>query len=163
VAGGGDLVVADGVFRRNMAADGSALSSISPRSLKISNTTFDDPLSAFAGEAAEVQVRLYSALALQLAIHQSRLTMIVQCTAGLRSQPLRSWRILRIPHALYILRPLRQQRDRPRRRRLHRLPWRHRAQRSPDRVRALPIRQGVEDRAVHDLPGRQDRCWRHVQ
>ena len=71
MAGGGDLVVANGVFRRNVAADGSALSSISPRSLKISNTTFDDPLGAFAGEAAEVQVRLCSALALQFAIHRT--------------------------------------------------------------------------------------------
>jgi hypothetical protein len=54
--GGGDLVVTDGIFRRNVAADGSALSVISPRSLKVSNTSFDDPAGAFAGEAAEVQV-----------------------------------------------------------------------------------------------------------
>ena len=57
MAGGGDLVVAGGVFQHNMAAEGSALSSISPRSLKVSNTSFDDPTGAFAGEAAEIQVR----------------------------------------------------------------------------------------------------------
>jgi hypothetical protein len=56
MAGGGDLIVAGGVFRHNVAAEGSALSSISPRSLKVSNTSFDDPASAFTGEAAEVQV-----------------------------------------------------------------------------------------------------------
>ena len=55
-AGGGDIIVAGGVFRRNLAAEGSALSSISPRSLKVSNTSFDDATGAFAGEAAEVQV-----------------------------------------------------------------------------------------------------------
>ena len=54
--GGGDLDVARGVFRRNLAADGSGLSSISPRSLTVSNTSFDDPAGAFAGDAAEVQV-----------------------------------------------------------------------------------------------------------
>ena len=66
VAGGGDLVIADGVFQRNVAAEGSALSSISPRSLKISNTTFNDPRlgALYASAAAEVQVRLCSALPL---------------------------------------------------------------------------------------------------
>ena len=56
-AGGGDLIVAGGIFRRNVAAEGSALSAISSRSLKVSNTSFDDPVNAFTGEAAEVQVR----------------------------------------------------------------------------------------------------------
>ena len=45
------------MFRRNVAAAGSALSAISSRSLKVSNTSFDDPANSFAGEAAEVQVR----------------------------------------------------------------------------------------------------------
>jgi hypothetical protein len=40
-----------------VAAEGSALSAVSSRSLKVSNTSFDDPANAFAGEAAEVQVR----------------------------------------------------------------------------------------------------------
>jgi hypothetical protein len=39
-----------------MAADGSALTSISPRTLMVSNTSFDDPAGAFVGEGAEVQV-----------------------------------------------------------------------------------------------------------
>jgi hypothetical protein len=60
--GGGALVIAGGIFRRNVAAEGSALSSTSPRSLKISNTTFDDSAGAFAGKAAEVQVGLSSVL-----------------------------------------------------------------------------------------------------
>ena len=56
-AGDGDLIVTGGIFRRNVAAEGSALSAVSSRSLKVSNTSFDDPANAFAGEAAEVQVR----------------------------------------------------------------------------------------------------------
>jgi hypothetical protein len=38
-----------------VAAEGSALFVVSPRSLKISNTSFDDEAGAFAGKAAEVQ------------------------------------------------------------------------------------------------------------
>jgi hypothetical protein len=81
-AGGGDLIVAGGVFRRNMAAKGSSLSSISPRSLKVSNTSFDDPANAFAGEAAEVQVW---ALARSLACTWNYMTMVTvpqDCTAN---------------------------------------------------------------------------------
>jgi hypothetical protein len=55
--GGGDLIVDGGVFQQNVGAEGSALSVISSRSLKVSNTSFDDPAGAFAGEATEVQVR----------------------------------------------------------------------------------------------------------
>ena len=102
MVGGGDLVVAGGVFRHNVAAEGSALSSISPHSLKISNTTFDDPANAFAGEAAEVQVRLSSAL-LAVCNTSNCMSMIVHHAAGLCGQPLRSWRILFLPYALYIL------------------------------------------------------------
>ena len=54
--GGGDLVVANGIFQRNLAAEGSALMAFSERSVKVSNTSFDDEAGAFAGEAAEVQV-----------------------------------------------------------------------------------------------------------
>ena len=54
--GGGDLVVTNGIFQHNLAAQGSALMTISARSVKVSNTSFDDEVGAFAGEAAEVQV-----------------------------------------------------------------------------------------------------------
>ena len=73
MAGGGDLVIAGGVFRHNVAAKGSALSSISPRSLKISNTTFDDLVGAFAGEAAEVQVST-------LSVDCNLLNCMIMCT-----------------------------------------------------------------------------------
>jgi hypothetical protein len=55
VVGGGNLVVANGVFQRNLAAQGSALMAISARSVKVSNTSFDDEAGAFAGNAAQVQ------------------------------------------------------------------------------------------------------------
>jgi hypothetical protein len=65
--GGGDLVVTGGIFRHNFAAEGSALASTSPGSLKVSNTSFDDPTGAFAGEAADVQVALHVVHSLQSA------------------------------------------------------------------------------------------------
>jgi hypothetical protein len=45
-----------------VAAEGSALSAVSSRSLKVSNTSFDDPANAFAGEASEIKVRALARL-----------------------------------------------------------------------------------------------------
>jgi hypothetical protein len=69
--GGGDLVVANGIFQRNLAAEGSALMAFSERSVKVSNTSFDDPAHAFAGKAVDVQVRALEH-SLQFTVWKSR-------------------------------------------------------------------------------------------